>query len=281
MVLNNSKVVPARLLGKKESTGANVEIFLLKKISDEPSYEALLRPQKRLKEGERVIFEGSKIYAEVIDQKKRIVRFNAKDVESHLERIGHVPLPPYIKRPDESADREFYQTVYARHYGSVAAPTAGLHFTDALMNDLKGCGHGFCEVTLHINYATFKPVEEEDITRHQMHIEHYSMSAPVLQDILKTKESGQKIVAVGTTSCRVLESYAKTGRLEGETNLFIYPGYDFRLVDVLLTNFHLPQSTLLMLVSAFGGLDLIQQAYREAVKEKYRFFSYGDAMLIL
>jgi S-adenosylmethionine:tRNA ribosyltransferase-isomerase len=201
-----------------------------------------------------------------------------------LEKVGHIPLPPYIKRPDRAADRKYYQTVYAKKSGSVASPTAGLHFTNRLLKSIKKDGHAIEKVTLHINYATFKPVEEEDITQHKMHVEDYSLTKKALSAICGAKAKGRKVVAVGTTSCRVLETVAKDHLkvpLRGSTDIFIYPGFQFQMVDILLTNFHLPLSTLLMLVYAFGTKDLMVRAYREAVKKKYRFFSYGDAMLII
>ncbi|MCA9392628.1 MAG: tRNA preQ1(34) S-adenosylmethionine ribosyltransferase-isomerase QueA [Candidatus Omnitrophica bacterium] len=281
LVLNNSKVVQARLYGEKESTGARIEVFLLNRLPDGYSYEVLMRPLKRLKNGDRIVFPKEKIAAEVVDRDARVVRFNRKNLTSFLEKHGHIPLPPYIKRDDRAIDRTHYQTVYADKLGSVAAPTAGLHFSKSVLNRLAGAGHDIREVTLHINYGTFKPVEEDDITRHRMHYESYRVTKTVHRALLKAHESGKPIVAVGTTGTRVIESLAHGYPLEGETNLFIYPGVKLRWVDVLLTNFHLPHSTLLMLVSAFGGTDLIRRAYREAVRERYRFYSYGDAMLII
>ena len=281
IVLNDSKVIPARLLGKREHGGGHVEIFLLRKLSDGCSYEALLRPLRRLKTNDRIIFNGGDLVAKIKDRDNRIVQFNKKNVTGQLERIGHVPLPPYIKRPDRAVDRKYYQTVYARNVGSVASPTAGLHFTNRLLKGIKKDGHTIEKVTLHINYATFKPVEEQDITKHKMHVEDYSVTQKTLNTIKKAKTDGRKVVAVGTTSCRVLESVAVNGPLKGSTDIFIYPGYQFRMVDILLTNFHLPLSTLLILVYAFGTKDLMARVYREAVKKKYRFFSYGDAMLII
>ena len=281
LVFNESKVIPARLLGRRSSGTAEVEIFLLKKLGDGYSYEALMRPLKRLKVGEKIFFDQSKTYAEVVDKEKRIVRFNRKNIKEYLEKNGHIPLPPYIKRDDEKSDRSAYQTVYAKNPGSVAAPTAGFHFTDDLIRRLKKQKHKISKLTLHINYGTFKPVEAEDITKHVMHFEPYAISSSVWRSLKSSQQSGQKIVAVGTTSCRVLEAVAHNGVLKGETNIFIYPGYDFRMVDCLITNFHLPYSTLLMLVKAFAGAKLMDKAYQEAIKEKYRFYSYGDGMLIL
>ena len=281
LVLNNSKVVPARLLGQKEKTGAKIEIFLLKRLEDGYSYKVLLRPLKRLKNGDHIIFGSSSVKATVMDWEKRIVRFNQKNILKYLKEIGHIPLPPYIKRQDTPEDHEFYQTVYARYAGSVAAPTAGLHFTKDLLDALKRQGHFLKQILLHINYATFKSVEEEDITQHKMHYEDFSMSSHVFNFLTKARSQGQKVVAVGTTSCRVLETVSRTKILKGETDLFIYPGYQFEMVDVLITNFHLPYSSLLMLVFAFGSSSLMKKAYTVAIKKKYRFYSYGDAMIIL
>lgn len=280
IVCNNSRVVPARLLGKKLSTGAKIEVFLTKRINDN-TYEVLLKPLKRLADNDEIVFEGSSLMATVVDRERRIVRFNLNSIDEELERIGHMPLPPYIKRNDSEDDKEQYQTVYAKQRGSVAAPTAGLHFTQDLIQDLIKQGHRFDEITLHVNYGTFKPVECEDIKEHPMHSETYQMTEELYQRLKQCKQSSQSIVAVGTTSCRVLESVAQTQALSGETNIFIYPGFSFKMVDHLITNFHLPCSTLIMLVSALAGRDLIMQAYAEAIKEKYRFYSYGDAMMII
>ena len=287
VVINNSKVIPARLLGHKERSGGKVEIFLLRQLEDGYSFETLLRPLKKIRVGDKVRFDKSSVVAEVVDYQKRIVRFSAsggsalggnrKDILRKLSRIG----PPYIPRPDTPADRKDYQTVYARTPGSVAAPTAGLHFTKSLLDQLKREGHAVKSVTLHVNFGTFGLVKVENITQHKMHFEDYAVTPATQQAITKAKAAGRKVVAVGTTSCRVLESVAKDGELKGRTNLFIYPGYQFRAVDGLLTNFHVPHSSLLMLVYAFGSIDLMKKVYQEAIKEKYRFFSYGDVMLIL
>lgn len=281
VVLNDSKVVPARLLGKREGSGGEVEIFLLRKMADGYTYQALLRPLKRLKKGEKISFGHGEIVAEIIDKENRLVRLNKKNIYSSLEKIGHMPLPPYIKRSDKAVDRRYYQTVFAKNRGSVASPTAGLHFTSRLLNKIEKTGHKIKKVTLHINYATFKPVEEKDIRQHPIHSEDYEIKKSVWESILKEKKKGNKVVAVGTTATRVLESVAQNGKLKNRTNIFIYPGYQFKLVDILITNFHLPFSTLLMLVYAFSGQELMKRAYQEAIKEKYRFFSYGDAMMIL
>jgi len=279
LVINNSKVIPARLLAKRKSGGA-IEIFLLNALEDGLRFEALLKPLKKIKQGEEIdLGEGVKVMLE--DKEARIVRFNKKNIIQHLQRIGHIPLPPYIKRADTPQDHEDYQTVYAKMPGSVASPTAGLHFTEGLIKALGKNGHQFSELTLHINYGTFKPVESVDIREHPMHTEHYSMASDVYEMILKAKKQGSAVVAVGTTSCRVLEAVVQNKQLTGSTNLFIYPGFKFQTVDALITNFHLPYSTLLMLVCAFGGYELVMKAYQEAIKHKYRFYSYGDAMLIL
>lgn len=288
LVVNDSKVIPARLFGKREETGGKVEVFLLNRLSDGYSFEALIRPLKKLKTNERINFNlpaGRQVvdsfYARLTDAQNKVVRFNRKDVLKHLDTFGHVPLPPYIKRPDGPLDREFYQTVYAKNSGSVASPTAGLHFSKPLLSSLKKDGHSIERLTLHVNYATFKPVCEEDITNHKMHQESYQISQKSWNTIGGARKKGQKIVAVGTTSCRVLEAVSKTRRLKDETDIFIYPGYNFQMTDALITNFHLPFSTLLILVCAFASRDLIMRAYEEAKAHKYRFYSYGDAMLIL
>lgn len=279
LVVNNSKVIPARLLGQRSATGGQVEVFLLKQI-DAHHFEAMLRPLKRIRDGEFLVFPGD-IRCQLVDREKRIVRFEQEDILKKLEKFGHIPLPPYIKRPDEAKDREYYQTVYAKNDGSVASPTAGLHFTKPLMASLERQGHTFAEVTLHVNYGTFKPVETENILEHPMHVEEYTISEDVHEKVMAAKGEGRKIVAVGTTSCRTLESFARSKNLSGTTDLFLYPGCDFWMVDGMITNFHLPRTTLLMLVAAFAGRELILKAYAEAVRERYRFYSYGDAMIIV
>ena len=281
VVVNDSKVIPARLWGRREKTGGQVEIFLLKKLADGDSYQCLIRPLKRLKIGEKIILNSNGIYATLRDVPNRVVQFNTTNIERHLNRLGSMPLPPYIKRPAEAQDQRFYQTVYARHPGSVAAPTAGLHFSKALLKELNAAGHPIISVTLHINHATFKPVQEEDITRHKMHSEDYHITQKAYRTLHNAHDRKLPIVAVGTTSCRVLETIARNQNLKGSTDIFIYPGYQFRMTDILVTNFHLPLSTLLMLVYAFGGMPLMKKVYVEAIKEKYRFYSYGDAMMII
>ncbi|MDD3375511.1 MAG: tRNA preQ1(34) S-adenosylmethionine ribosyltransferase-isomerase QueA [Candidatus Omnitrophica bacterium] len=281
LVLNDSKVVPARLFGRKEFGGREVEVFLLKKLSDGYCYETLMRPLRKIKDNEKILFDGTTLWAKLVDREKMIVRFNRKEVMPYLKKIGHIPLPPYIKRSDEKSDQINYQTVYAKRQGSVAAPTAGLHFTDRLLNGLKESGHSIKRVTLHVNYGTFRPIEEDDVVSHKMHKEDFLVSKGTWDSILRSKKHNKKVVAVGTTSCRVLETVAKKGKFKGASDLFIYPGFQFRVVDALLTNFHLPKSTLLMLVCGFATRDLIMHAYHEAIKEKYRFYSYGDCMLIV
>jgi S-adenosylmethionine:tRNA ribosyltransferase-isomerase len=266
-------------LGKKPRTGGEVEVFLLREI-DPCHFEAMLRPLKKIQEGETLEFPGG-ITCTLVDRTKRIVQFADRDILRKLAKVGHIPLPPYIKRPDEKLDQEYYQTVYARHPGSVASPTAGLHFTKPLITSLRKAGHAFVQVTLHVNYGTFKPVETENILDHPMHAEHYAITPAVAAKVQVAKNAGRKVVAVGTTSCRTIEAFARTGKLTDVTRLFLYPGQDFKVVDVLITNFHLPRSTLLMLVSAFGGLKFIRKAYAEAIRNHYRFYSYGDAMIII
>lgn len=278
LVVNDSRVIPARLLGTKPRSGGQVEVFLLKKTGPR-SFEAMLRPLKKIRENEELVFPGG-VSATLTDRDRRIVEFDRDDVLDYLAEHGHIPLPPYIKRPDAASDKVDYQTVYARVPGSVAAPTAGLHFTEELMAALRASGHAFAGVTLHVNYGTFKPVEAEDVVSHPMHLEHYEIPSAACAAIAQARARGGKVVAVGTTSCRTLEAFARTGRRADDTDLFLYPGAEFKMTDVLVTNFHLPRSTLLMLVSAFGGLALIREAYREAILEKYRFYSYGDAMIV-
>jgi S-adenosylmethionine:tRNA ribosyltransferase-isomerase len=285
LVVNDSRVIPARLLGKKALTGGRVEVFLLKQLTGR-CFEAMLKPLKKIKEGEALAFAGG-VSARLVsrqageDGPTGIVEFDCDDVLKVLEDIGHIPLPPYIRRPDEACDREDYQTVYAACNGSVAAPTAGLHFTLPLMDALRADGHAFAQVTLHVNYGTFKPVEEEDVADHRMHAEYYRMPGAAQQALRQARDGGRTIVAVGTTSCRTLEAFARSGKPEGETDIFLYPGARFGLTGALVTNFHLPRSTLLMLVAAFAGVELCRRAYEEAVRERYRFYSYGDAMIVL
>ncbi|WP_144020070.1 tRNA preQ1(34) S-adenosylmethionine ribosyltransferase-isomerase QueA [Persephonella hydrogeniphila] len=281
LVLNDTKVIPARLIGKKE-TGAKIEIFLLRPFSDN-EWEVLIKNIKRLKAGQKVII-GEGFYAELIekyDEGKAKVRLYGEDINSLIKKYGHIPLPPYIEREDEEKDKELYQTVFAKKEGAVASPTAGLHFTEELLKKLeeKGVKKAFC--TLHVGLGTFRPIQTEDITKHRMHEEFYQIPEETINLIQETKRKGKRVIAVGTTVVRTLETYAKTGKKEGFSNIFIYPPYRFEIVDALVTNFHLPKSTLILLVSAFAGREFILKAYEEAVQKKYRFFSYGDAMLIL
>ncbi|MCR5508712.1 MAG: tRNA preQ1(34) S-adenosylmethionine ribosyltransferase-isomerase QueA [Lachnospiraceae bacterium] len=285
LVLNNTKVIPARLLGTKEDTGAHVEILLLKRrINDE--WEAIVKPGRKLKPGARVSFGEGLLRCEitdVIDEGNRIVRFFYDGIfEEILDKLGQMPLPPYITH--KLKDRDRYQTVYARYDGSAAAPTAGLHFTKDLIGELEDKGIITAYVTLHVGLGTFRPVKADNITDHHMHSETYNISKEAADKINGAKENGGRIVCVGTTSCRTIESAAdESGRVipsSGETDIFIYPGYRFKALDCLITNFHLPESTLLMLVSALAGRENVLNAYRTAIEERYRFFSFGDAMFI-
>ena len=285
LVLNDTKVIPARLLGEREGTGAHVELLLLKRRSGDV-WETLVRPGKKCRPGTRLTFGDGLLKAEILDtveEGNRLVRFDYEGIfEEVLDRLGEMPLPPYITH--KLQDRNRYQTVYAKHEGSAAAPTAGLHFTE-LLGRLEGKGIGIAYVTLHVGLGTFRPVKEENVLEHHMHTEHYQVSREAADTINRTKAQGGRIVCVGTTSCRTLESAAGEDGLvrpcSGDTDIFIYPGYRFRVLDALITNFHLPESTLIMLVSALAGREHVLAAYEEAVRERYRFFSFGDAMLIL
>ncbi|MBW7995883.1 MAG: tRNA preQ1(34) S-adenosylmethionine ribosyltransferase-isomerase QueA [Candidatus Glassbacteria bacterium] len=286
LALNNTKVFPARFTGALEG-GAEFEVLLVRPLEAE-LWVALVRPGRRMKTGRWVEFGGGELLMTVEDfgeeKGERIVRLEAPrggDINELIERWGRVPLPPYIERTDTAEDRERYQTVYASSRGAVAAPTAGLHFTAALLDKLTARGTELVELTLHVGPGTFRPVSVEDVAKHRMGREWYRIEPDVWEKIVRARKAGSKLTAVGTTSVRTLESCADRGGLEGFTELFITPGFEFRVVDRLLTNFHLPRSTLLMLVSAFAGRDLILEAYREAVEREYRFYSYGDAMLIL
>ena len=283
LVLNDSQVIPARLLAKKK-TGARVEI-LVERILEHPKVLAHMRSNKSLKIG-TVLFFSEKISAQIIDKKDNlfILYFNiTENMYTFLEQYGRMPLPPYIKRLDEEIDKTRYQTVYARRKGSVASPTAGLHFNHTLLQALQNKGVEVAYVTLHIGAGTFAPIKTEDVAHHHMHSEYVDVSSEVCQKVCATQARGGRVVAVGTTSVRCLETASQSGILrpyQGETTLFIYPGYVFQNIDLLLTNFHLPRSTLLMLVSAFAGKETIKKAYEAAICEQYRFFSYGDAMLL-
>ena len=285
LVRNNTKVIPARLYGIKEETGANVEFLLLNRIEGD-IWEVMVRPGRRLQEGARVTFGDGILKAEILEKMaggSRKVRFKYNGIFNEiLDQIGLMPLPPYIHETLKDKDR--YQTVYAKYEGSAAAPTAGLHFTDELLEQIQEKGIEIANVTLHVGIGTFRPVKEENIEDHDMHTEHYYIKKEDADKINKAKSNGNRVIAVGTTSCRVLESVAdengQVKEIEGDTNIFIYPGYKFKCLDALITNFHLPESTLIMLVSAFSNREFIMKAYNEAVKEKYRFFSFGDAMFI-
>ncbi len=295
LVMNDSKVIPARLYGIKEGTGAHVEFLLIKRIEGDV-WETMVRPGRRLKPGDAVTFseeEGHRLRAEITgysDDGTRTVRFEYDGIfMERLEEIGSMPLPPYIERETDPEDREDYQTVYCREEGSVAAPTAGLHFTKDLLAKAEEKGVKLAFLTLHVGIGTFRPVKVENVEEHHMHFEEYAVSEEAARLINETKAAGGRVISVGTTSTRTMESAAwlneETGRYEiaagaGSTDIFIYPGYRFKLVDALITNFHLPKSTLVMLVSALYDREHILAAYREAVEQKYRFFSYGDAMLI-
>ena len=285
LVRNNTKVIPARLYGKKE-TGANVEFLLLKNIEGDV-WESIVRPGNKLHVGAKVIFGDGILEAKILEVMPggtRKVEFKYDGIFNEiLDKIGLMPLPPYIHETLKEKDR--YQTVYAKYEGSAAAPTAGLHFTPELLEEIRKKGIEIANVTLHVGIGTFRPVKEDTVEAHKMHSEHFYIKQEDVEKINKAKQEGRRVIAVGTTSCRVLESIAdeKTGmvkQIEDDTEIFIYPGYKFKCIDGLITNFHLPQSTLLMLVSALAGKEYIMKAYKEAVKEKYRFFSFGDAMFI-
>ena len=285
LVRNNTKVLPARLYGKKE-TGAKVEFLLLNQIEGE-IWESIVRPGNKLHVGTKVIFGDGLLEAEILEVMPggtRKVEFHYKGIFNEiLDQIGLMPLPPYIHEELKENDR--YQTVYAKYNGSAAAPTAGLHFTEELLKKIEEKGVKIANVTLHVGIGTFRPVKVEKIEEHEMHSEHFYIKQEDVDKINETKKQGKRVIAIGTTSCRVLETISDENGMvkpmEGDTQIFIYPGYKFKCLDGLVTNFHLPESTLIMLVSALAGRDYIMKAYNEAVKEKYRFFSFGDAMLII
>ena len=285
LVRNNTKVIPARLYGKKE-TGANVEFLLLKRIHDD-TWEVIVRPGRKLLKGAKVIFGDRILEAtidDVLENGNRQVTFKYDGIFNEiLDQIGLMPLPPYIKEKLEDKNR--YQTVYAKYDGSAAAPTAGLHFTEELLEKIRQKGVEIANVTLHVGIGTFRPVKVENVEEHDMHSEHFYIKKEDADKINNAKKNGKRIISVGTTSCRVLESIADENgfvkETEGDTSIFIYPGYKFKCIDSLITNFHLPESTLVMLVSALAGRDFILKAYKEAVEKEYRFFSFGDAMIIL
>ena len=285
LVINNTKVLPARLYGIKEDTKVPVEFLLLKRLEDD-IWEVMVRPGRRIKEGAQISFGEGLLKAkvlEVLDNGNRKVVFSYDGIFNEiLDQIGLMPLPPYIKESLKEKDR--YQTVYAKYEGSAAAPTAGLHFTEELLKKIEEKGVIIANVTLHVGIGTFRPVKVEEIEKHQMHSEHYYIKEEDAQKINKAKQEGRRVIACGTTSCRVLESVADENgfvkETEGDTSIFIYPGYSYKCIDALITNFHLPKSTLVMLVSAFADREFIMEAYKLAVKEKYMFFSFGDAMFI-
>jgi len=275
LVLNDSRVLPSRLFAGK------AEVLLLEPVSEDArDWCALVRPGRKIRVGDTIRFDD-RFSAEIIahgERGERTVRFlGDKDVYAAIERLGHMPLPPYIKRADQASDRERYQTVFARERGSVAAPTAGLHFTGEILNRAREAGATVAHVTLHVGLGTFQPIERDDFEKHELHFERYSVTPESWREI----EAAQRVVAVGTTSVRTIESAAATGKPAGSTNLFIYPGYEFRRAGAMLTNFHLPKTSLLLLVCAFAGTEFALAAYRHAVEQRYRFFSYGDCMLIL
>lgn len=285
LVLNNTKVIPARLLGEREGTGARVEVLLLKR-QDKDVWETLVRPGKKCKPGTELIFGDGLLRArvlETVEEGNRLIRFEYQGIwEEVLDRLGEMPLPPYITH--KLKDRNRYQTVYARYEGSAAAPTAGLHFTEKLLGQIAAKGVSVAYVTLHVGLGTFRPVKEENILEHHMHSEVYEVTGETADVINRTRQAGGRVICVGTTSCRTVESAADESGLvhpgSGSTDIFIYPGYRFKVMDALITNFHLPESTLLMLVSALAGRENVLGAYEEAIRERYRFFSFGDAMFI-
>ncbi len=285
LVINDTKVIPARLIGAKEETGAKIEVLLLKRGADDV-WETLVKPGRKAKPGTRISFGNGILKGEVTDvveEGNRLIRFEYDGIfEEILDRLGQMPLPPYITHQLEDKDR--YNTVYAAHSGSAAAPTAGLHFTPELLREIEEKGVDIARVTLHVGLGTFRPVKVDDVENHHMHSEFYMISEEAAEKVNRAKDTGKRVICVGTTSCRTIESAADAnGRLKacsGWTDIFIYPGYRFQILDALITNFHLPESTLIMLVSALAGKDHVLSAYREAVKERYRFFSFGDAMFI-
>lgn len=285
LVLNNTKVIPARLMGVREGTGAGIEVLLLKRKENDV-WETLVKPGKKAKPGTKIIF-GEGLLAgevtEVVEEGNRLIKFSYEGIfEEILDKLGQMPLPPYITH--QLKDKNRYQTVYARHEGSAAAPTAGLHFTNALLEEIRAKGVEVAYVTLHVGLGTFRPVKVDNVLEHHMHSEFYMIEKEEADKINRAKAAGHRIISVGTTSCRTLESATdENGILKpasGWTDIFIYPGYKFKMTDALITNFHLPESTLLMLVSALAGKDRVMKAYEEAIAEKYRFFSFGDAMFI-
>ena len=286
LVINSTRVIPARLIGEKEGTGGKVEVLLLKRRANDV-WETLVKPGKKLKPGAKITFGDGRLRAEVlevVEEGNRLVKFYYEGIfEEILDSLGEMPLPPYITHKLE--DKEMYQTVYAKFDGSAAAPTAGLHFTKELLNKIEEKGIKIASITLHVGLGTFRPVKVDDVNNHHMHTEWYEVNAEAAEIINETKRNGGRVICVGTTSCRTIESVAdENGYMKAktdETDIFIYPGYKFKVMDGLITNFHLPESTLVMLVSAFAGKENVLSAYETAVKEKYRFFSFGDAMILI
>ena len=286
LVINDTKVIPARLYGHKEETGALIEILLLKRREND-IWECLVKPGKKARPGAKITFGNGILKGEIIDvvdEGNRLIQFHYEGIfEEILDQLGEMPLPPYITH--KLQDKNRYQTVYAKHEGSAAAPTAGLHFTPELLEQVKEMGVNIAHVTLHVGLGTFRPVKVDDVEKHHMHSEFYQVDEEAAEKINRAKDSGHRVICVGTTSCRTIESAAdETGHLKptsGWTEIFIYPGYKFKILDGLITNFHLPESTLIMLVSALAGREHVLAAYEEAVQERYRFFSFGDAMLIV
>ncbi len=285
LVLNDTKVIPARLMGVREDTGASVEVLLLKRKEND-MWETLVKPGKKARPGMRLVFGDGLLHAqvlEILEEGNRLIRFAYEGIfEEVLDKLGEMPLPPYITHKLEDKNR--YQTVYARYEGSAAAPTAGLHFTRQLLDEIEKKGVRIAYVTLHVGLGTFRPVKTDNILEHHMHSEYYQITKEAADQINAAKESGHRVICVGTTSCRTIESAAdENGKLReccGNTQIFIYPGYRFKVLDALITNFHLPESTLVMLVSALAGREKVLHAYEEAVRERYRFFSFGDAMFV-
>ena len=285
LVLNNTKVIPARLLGERDGTGAHVEVLLLKRREGDV-WETLVKPGRKCRPGDRLVFGGGLLRAQVletVEEGNRLIRFEYQGIfEEVLDRLGEMPLPPYITH--KLQDKSRYQTVYAKYEGSAAAPTAGLHFTRELLEQIERKGIHIVYVTLHVGLGTFRPVKEDNVLNHHMHSEYYQVTEEAAERINRTKAEGGRIICVGTTSCRTVESAADAdGRVVpgcGDTEIFIYPGYEFKVLDALITNFHLPESTLVMLVSALAGREQVLAAYDEAIREQYRFFSFGDAMFI-
>lgn len=293
MILNNTKVFPARLYGTKEKTGAKIEVFLLRELNHQLRlWDVLVDPARKIRVGNKLYFGDDDLVAEVVDNttsRGRTIRFLFEGDESEfraiLEKLGHTPLPKYIKREPEELDKERYQTIYAKEEGAVAAPTAGLHFSRELMKRLEIKGVDFAELTLHIGLGTFRSIEVEDLSKHKMDAEYFKIDEKAAAIVNKAKDNGKKVCAVGTTSMRAIETSVSANHrlkpMEGWTNIFIHPPYDFSIADALITNFHLPKSSLIIMIAAFAGFDLAIEAYETAIKEGYNFFSYGDSMLIL